>query len=195
MTFQTAIPTQQPHGELVRRFEIPSAPVTGNGEGLTTLKPSHERVAMLLALGMGHKQIAIATGYAPTTINNLAQDSAIQNAVQDWRACGKADFDTRAGLFNSVMIDATEALRKLIEENGASARDLIEAIKLFAPKVGMQDAPQQVEHSVSDKTITELRSIAQQADNSRVRKAEARIVDAEDADFALVNPPPPGDQQ
>ena len=195
MTFQTMIPEHQPAGELVRRFEVPTAPVTGKGEGLAELKPSHERVAMLLALGMGYKQIAIATGYSPSTISTLSQDAAIQNAVQDWRACGKADFDTRAGLFNTVMVDATQKLKEMIEQDGASARDLIEAIKLFAPKVGMQDAPQQVEHSVSDKTITELRSIAQQADNSRVRKAEARIVDAEDADFALVNPPPPGDQQ
>ena len=164
----------------------PGEAMLANGEFHVTdrpaykIKESHIRCAMLVALGHKNVDIARETGYSPGAIAGWKREEWFQELIQNWQGITEKDFDNKLGVMRSAFDEVMQAIRERIENGEMDNRSLVDLAKTIAPKIGIQDAPQVVQHGIESETLKELRAARDEQREGRVVQAQAKLVPEED---------------
>ena len=158
----------------------PDAVITVTRDRPMRIQESHIRCAMLVALGHKAVDIAAQTGFAPGTISAWKGKEWFQELIQDWRGITQKDFDNKLGVMRSAYDEVMEVIRERVANGEMDNKSLVELAKFAAPKIGIQDAPQIVQHGIESETLKELRAARDEQREGRVVQAQAKLVPEED---------------
>jgi hypothetical protein len=105
---------------------------------IARIRASHHSLARCIATGMKHSQAGLVTGYNPSTISNLLNDTAFQALVEDYRMEAKSVMADLSERMSDLSLDAIELLQEKLHDRPQefTVSTLLDLITKFADRTG-----------------------------------------------------------
>jgi hypothetical protein len=116
-------------------LELPrEAPVPA----LKKIRHSHHQAARLIALGMGHVEVSLHTGYTPQRVMDLQKDPAFQDLVQVYVKSQADEMEAGLARLRGLMMSAADELTERLESSPGdfSNKELRELMATAADRSG-----------------------------------------------------------